>query len=153
FKVSGQHDSRTIIDTVGAERLLGMGDMLFMPPNTSDILRLHGAFVTEGEIARVVAHVKEQGKPVYDETIVEEKNVGEDGLPAIEQEYDELYDVAVKLVAETKQASISMIQRRFRIGYNRAARLVEKMEAEGVVGPADGAKPREVLVSSLQERG
>ncbi|MBI2342614.1 MAG: DNA translocase FtsK, partial [Deltaproteobacteria bacterium] len=105
------------------------------------------------EIARVVAHVKEQGRPVYDETIVEEKNVGEDGLPAIEQEYDELYDMAVKLVAETKQASISMIQRRFRIGYNRAARLVEKMEAEGVVGPADGAKPREVLVSSLQERG
>ncbi|MBI2341764.1 MAG: DNA translocase FtsK 4TM domain-containing protein [Deltaproteobacteria bacterium] len=153
FKVSGQHDSRTIIDTVGAEKLLGMGDMLFMPPNTSDILRLHGGFITEGEIARVVAHVKEQGRPVYDETIVEEKNVGEDGLPAIEQEYDELYDVAVKLVAETKQASISMIQRRFRIGYNRAARLVEKMEAEGVVGPADGAKPREVLVSSLQERG
>jgi S-DNA-T family DNA segregation ATPase FtsK/SpoIIIE len=152
FKVSGQHDSRTIIDTVGAEKLLGMGDMLFMPPNTSDILRLHGGFITEGEIARVVAHVKEQGKPVYDETIVEEKNVGEDGLPALEAEYDELYDMAVKLVAETKQASISMIQRRFRIGYNRAARLVEKMEAEGVVGPADGARPREVLVSSLQER-
>ncbi len=145
FKVSGQHDSRTIIDTVGAEKLLGMGDMLFMPPNTSDILRLHGAFVTEVEITRIVAHIKEQGKPVYDESIVAERGIGENGLPGDDGEYDELYDVAVKLVAETKQASISMIQRRFRIGYNRAARLVEKMESEGVVGPADGAKPREVL--------
>lgn len=149
FKVSGQHDSRTIIDTVGAEKLLGMGDMLFMPPNTSDILRLHGAFVTEVEIGRVVAHIKEQGRPVYDESIVAERGGGESGLPGDEHEYDELYDTAVKLVAETKQASISMIQRRFRIGYNRAARLIEKMEAEGVVGPADGAKAREVLVNSL----
>lgn len=152
FKVSGQHDSRTIIDTVGAEKLLGMGDMLFMPPNSSDIQRLHGAFVTEGEIARIVSHIKEQGKPVYDESITAEKNIGEDGFPTDDGEYDELYDVAVKLVSETKQASISMIQRRFRIGYNRAARLIEKMESEGVVGPADGAKPREVLVSSMQER-
>lgn len=151
FKVSGSHDSRTIIDTVGAEKLLGMGDMLFMPPNTSDILRLHGAFITENEIIRVVSHIKEQGKPVYDESIVEEKgNFDENGLPMVDDgEYDELYDTAVRLVAETKQASISMIQRRFRIGYNRAARLVEKMEAEGVVGPADGAKPREVLISNL----
>lgn len=151
FKVSGQHDSRTIIDTVGAEKLLGMGDMLFMPPNTSDILRLHGAFVTEGEITRIVSHIKEQGKPVYDESIIEEKNAGEDGLSADgNEEYDELYDTAVKLVSETKQASISMIQRRFRIGYNRAARLIEKMESEGVVGPADGAKAREVLVNNLE---
>jgi S-DNA-T family DNA segregation ATPase FtsK/SpoIIIE len=151
FKVSGSHDSRTIIDTVGAEKLLGMGDMLFMPPNSSDILRLHGAYITENEITRIVTHIKEQGKPVYDESIVEEKgNVDENGLPMVgDDEYDELYDSAVKLVSETKQASISMIQRRFRIGYNRAARLVEKMEAEGVVGPADGAKPREVLVSDL----
>ena len=153
FKVSGQHDSRTIIDTVGAEKLLGMGDMLFMPPNSSDILRLHGAFITEAEIARVVSHIKEQCRPVYDESITEDKSVDENGLPNVDEEYDELYDMAVKLVAETKQASISMIQRRFRIGYNRAARLVEKMEAQGVVGPADGAKPREVFVSSLQERG
>jgi S-DNA-T family DNA segregation ATPase FtsK/SpoIIIE len=123
--------------------------MLFMPPNTSDILRLHGAFVTENEIGRIVAHIKEQGKPVYDESIVAERGGGENGLPGEEGEYDELYDMAVKLVAETRQASISMIQRRFRIGYNRAARLIEKMESEGVVGPADGAKPREVLVSSL----
>jgi len=154
FKVSGQHDSRTIIDTVGAEKLLGMGDMLFMPPNSSDIMRLHGALITEVEITRIINHIKEQGKPAYDESIVEERNVGEDGLPMGEEgEYDELYDIAVKLVSETKQASISMIQRRFRIGYNRAARLIEKMELEGVVGPADGAKPRTVLVSGLsQER-
>jgi S-DNA-T family DNA segregation ATPase FtsK/SpoIIIE len=152
FKVSGQHDSRTIIDTVGAEKLLGMGDMLFMPPNTSDILRLHGAFVTEAEISRIVSHIKEQGKPVYDESITAEPATPDGGIPGVDAEYDELYDSAVKLVAETKQASISMIQRRFRIGYNRAARLIEKMESEGVVGPADGAKPREVLVSSF-ERG
>ena len=154
FKVSGQHDSRTIIDTVGAEKLLGMGDMLFMPPNSSDIMRLHGALITEVEITRIINHIKEQGEPAYDESIVEERNVGEDGLPMGEEgEYDELYDIAVKLVSETKQASISMIQRRFRIGYNRAARLIEKMELEGVVGPADGAKPRTVLVSGLsQER-
>lgn len=151
FKVSGGHDSRTIIDTVGAEKLLGMGDMLFMPPNTSDILRLHGALVTEAEINRVVSHIKEQGKPVYDESITAEKPAAEGADGMIDGEYDELYDSAVKLVSETKQASISMIQRRFRIGYNRAARLIEKMEAEGVVGPADGAKPREVLVSSLNE--
>ena len=148
FKVSGQHDSRTIIDTVGAEKLLGMGDMLFMPPNSSDILRLHGAFVTEGEIARVVGHIKEQGRPVYDESITVEHEAA-DGQQEAEGEYDELYDTAVKLVAETKQASISMIQRRLRIGYNRAARLMEKMEVEGVVGPADGAKAREVLISNL----
>lgn len=149
FKVSGQHDSRTIIDTVGAEKLLGMGDMLFMPPNTSDIMRLHGAFVTESEITRIVSHLKEQGKPVYDETITAEPEVDPDALNLPDAEYDELYDTAVRLVSETKQASISMIQRKFRIGYNRAARLIEKMEAEGVVGPADGAKPREVLASSL----
>jgi S-DNA-T family DNA segregation ATPase FtsK/SpoIIIE len=129
-----------------------MGDMLFMPPNTSDILRLHGAFVTEAEISRIVSHIKEQGKPVYDESITAEPATPDGGIPGVDAEYDELYDSAVKLVAETKQASISMIQRRFRIGYNRAARLIEKMESEGVVGPADGAKPREVLVSSF-ERG
>ena len=153
FKVSGQHDSRTIIDTVGAEKLLGMGDMLFLPPNTSGILRLHGAFVTENEIARVVDHIKKQGKPVYDESIVAEKPASEGAAGGGDDEYDELYDSAVRLVSETKQASISMIQRKFRIGYNRAARLVEKMEAEGIVGPADGAKPREVLVSNLAQEG
>ncbi len=149
FKVSSGHDSRTIIDAVGAEKLLGMGDMLFMPPNTSDIVRLHGAYVTEVEIGRIVAHIKEQGKPVYDESIVAEPVMGEDGSMPGDEEYDELYDSAVKLVAETKQASISMIQRRFRIGYNRAARLVEKMESQGIVGPPDGAKPREVLVNNI----
>ncbi len=153
FKVSGQHDSRTIIDTVGAEKLLGMGDMLFLPPNTSGILRLHGAFVTENEIARVVDHIKKQGKPVYDESIVAEKQTSEGPNGGGDDEYDELYDSAVRLVSETKQASISMIQRKFRIGYNRAARLVEKMESEGIVGPADGAKPREVLVSNLAQEG
>ena len=151
FKVSSSHDSRTILDTVGSEKLLGMGDMLFMPPNSSDLMRLHGAFITEAEISRVVEHTKEQGKPVYDESITEERKGGSANGNEGDEEYDELYDSAVQMVSETKQASISMIQRRFRIGYNRAARLVDKMESEGVVGPADGAKPRQVLISSMSE--
>lgn len=150
FKVSSKHDSRTILDGVGAEHLLGYGDMLFMPPNSSNIARLHGALVTEEEIERVVNHLKEQGQPCYDETILQpQTSVEEYG----ETEYDELYDTAVKIVAETRQASISMIQRRLRIGYNRAARMIERMEAEGIVGPQDGSKPRDVLVSSMGSTG
>lgn len=145
FKVSSKHDSRTIIDTVGAEHLLGAGDMLFVPPNASNMIRIHGAYVTEGEIERVVKHLKDQGEPVYDETILQQPTSTNDEF---EGEHDELYDAAVRMVAETKQASISMIQRKLRIGYNRAARMVEKMEAEGVVGPADGSKPREVYITN-----
>lgn len=144
LKVSSKHDSRTIIDGVGAEHLLGSGDMLFMPPNTSKLIRIHGAYVTEEEIERVVAHLKEQGPPCYNESIL--KAAEADRVDA-EGEYDELYDMAVRIVAETRQASISMIQRRLRIGYNRAARMVERMEAEGVVGPSDGSKPREVFIN------
>jgi len=149
FKVSSKHDSRTILDGVGAEHLLGAGDMLFMPPNSSKLTRIHGAYITEEEIEKIVAHVKEQGAPNYDESIL---NPREGILPsAADGEYDELYDAAVKIVAETRQASISMIQRRLRIGYNRAARLIEKMEAEGIVGPSDGSKPREVFISNQGE--
>jgi S-DNA-T family DNA segregation ATPase FtsK/SpoIIIE len=148
FKVSSKHDSRTIIDTVGAEHLLGCGDMLFMPPTASNLIRVHGAFVSETEIDRVVKHLKEQGEPCYDESILEPPVSSV--LDGEEGQDDELYDIAVKLVAETKQASISMIQRRLRIGYNRAARMIDRMEAEGVVGPADGAKPREVFANEIK---
>ena len=152
FKVSSKHDSRTIIDTVGSEHLLGSGDMLFMSGVTSHLLRVHGAYVSETEILRVVEHWKKQGEPRYlDESILkpmeDEDEKKASGGGDVDDLSDDLYDQAVTLVAETRQASISMIQRRLRIGYNRAARMIERMEKEGVVGPADGAKPREVYAA------
>ena len=145
FKVSSKIDSRTILDGSGAEHLLGAGDMLFMPPGTSKLQRIHGAYISEKETERIVAFLKEQRLARYDEAmlkIAEEPEAGADGADA---DLDEKYDEAVALVCESGQASISMVQRRLRIGYNRAARLIERMEKEGVVGPADGSRPREVL--------
>jgi DNA segregation ATPase FtsK/SpoIIIE, S-DNA-T family len=146
FQVSSKTDSRTILDANGAEHLLGAGDMLFLPPGTSRLMRVHGAYVSEVEILRVVEHWKKQARPVYDQSILEAK---EEAQEADEDGYDEMYDQAVALVTDTRQASISMIQRRLRVGYNRAARMIEKMEQEGVVGPADGSKPREVYARKL----
>lgn len=146
FQVSSKIDSRTIIDTGGAEHLLGSGDMLFMQPGTSKLQRIHGAYLSENEIKRVVAFIKEQGPPDYDLSIMEPK---EDVYSKTSDDYDEKYDAAVELVANTRQASISMVQRHLRIGYNRAARIIEKMEEEGVIGPSDGVRPREVLVNKL----
>ncbi|HUV49992.1 MAG TPA: DNA translocase FtsK 4TM domain-containing protein [Anaerolineae bacterium] len=144
FQVSSKTDSRTIIDANGAENLLGNGDMLFVPPGAAGIQRIHGAFISEGEIVKITEFLKNQKKPEYDQSIIEmvvkEKAVSDN------QEYDERYDDAVALITKTKQASISMIQRHLRIGYNRAARIIEMMEKEGIVGPSDGVKPREVLV-------
>lgn len=150
FQVSSKIDSRTILDCNGAESLLGAGDMLFLPPGTSKMLRSHGAFVSDTEVQRVVEFLKKQGKPVYEKSILEMKASDEKGSDGEEEELDERYDDALALVAETKQASISMIQRRLRIGYNRAARIIEKMEQEGVVGPSDGtSKPREVFINKI----
>jgi S-DNA-T family DNA segregation ATPase FtsK/SpoIIIE len=151
FQVSSKTDSRTIIDTNGAESLLGMGDMLFLPPGTARLQRIHGAYISEAEIGRVIDFLKAQGSPEYDAEVTEaQKPEAEaDG----ETEYDEKYDEAVQLVSKTRQASISMVQRHLRIGYNRAARIIEIMEKEGVIGPADGAKPREVLVSGYDDIG
>ncbi|MDO8526292.1 MAG: DNA translocase FtsK 4TM domain-containing protein [Deltaproteobacteria bacterium] len=146
FKVSSKHDSRTILDQIGSENLLGAGDMLYMAPSSSGLTRIHGAYVTEGEIARIVSHLKEQGTPVYDTSMLDTPASETAEADDFDEEDNQIYDQAVKLVAETRQASISMIQRRLRIGYNRAARMIEKMEAEGLVGPQDGAKPRQVLV-------
>ncbi|HOV90080.1 MAG TPA: DNA translocase FtsK 4TM domain-containing protein [Syntrophorhabdaceae bacterium] len=140
-KVTTKVDSRTILDTNGAESLLGYGDMLFMSPNLGRLQRLHGPFVSEGEIKRIVEFLKKQGSPVYQSEILEEKEEG-NGDDDID---DEKYKEAVEFVMEKGEASISMIQRRFRIGYNRAARIIEKMERDGLVGPSDGVKPREVL--------
>jgi S-DNA-T family DNA segregation ATPase FtsK/SpoIIIE len=148
FQVSSKTDSRTILDCNGAESLLGAGDMLFLPPGTAKLRRSHGAFVSDTEVQRVVEFLKKQGKPVYEKSILEMKPAGEGG--GDDDELDERYDDAVALVAETRQASISMIQRRLRIGYNRAARIIEKMEQEGIVGPSDGSsKPREVFINKL----
>ncbi len=146
FKVSSKIDSRTILDTSGAEHLLGAGDMLFMPPGSSRLQRIHGAYISEKESERLVDFLKEQGSAEYDESVMQivEAVDGDEGAIA-ENEYDEKYDEAVALVCESGQASISFVQRRLRVGYNRAARMIELMEREGIVGPADGARPREIL--------
>lgn len=149
FQVSSRIDSRTILDTNGAERLLGNGDMLFLPPGTGRLQRIQGAYISEEEIARVTAFVKDQQQPDYVEDITEKRESEGDGND--DEPYDEKYDEAVALVTRTRQASISSVQRHLRIGYNRAARIIETMEREGLVGPQDGSKPREVLVKSYDD--
>lgn len=141
FQVSSKVDSRTVLDRIGAERLLGEGDMLFMPPGVGRLLRIHGAYVSEDEVQRVTDFLRSQGKPNYQISLAEpeEGSSSDDALEA-----DEKYQEAVDLVIKTGQASISMIQRRLRVGYNRAARMIELMEKQGIVGPSDGIKPREV---------
>ena len=148
FKVSSKVDSRTILDQLGADKLLGAGDMLFIPPGTSRLDRIHGAYVSDKEIERIVDFVKKQGQPAYDASLVEYKPEAA-GEEKPEEDSDEKYDQAVELVTDLGQASISLVQRYMKIGYNRAARIIERMEAEGVVGPTDGAKPRKVLARKL----
>jgi S-DNA-T family DNA segregation ATPase FtsK/SpoIIIE len=149
FQVSSKTDSRTIIDTNGAESLLGNGDMLFLPPGTARLQRIHGAYISEAELARVTEFLKKQQPPDYDKSVVQApaKEAQADG----EKEYDERYDDAVALVTQAGQASISMVQRHLRIGYNRAARIIEMMEQEGIVGAQDGVKPRQVLVKNYDD--
>ncbi len=143
FRVSSKIDSRTILDGNGAEQLLGKGDMLFLPPASSRFVRLHGPYISEQETARLASFLRKQGKPTYDETITaEEKQAGGE----LDFEKDDLYDEAARIVVSSGQASISYLQRRLRIGFSRAARLVDMMEAEGLVSAAIGGKAREVLV-------
>jgi S-DNA-T family DNA segregation ATPase FtsK/SpoIIIE len=148
FQVSSKIDSRTIMDQNGAEHLLGQGDMLYLPPGTSKLQRMHGAYVSEKEVAELVAFLRTQGAPRFDETLmkarVESEEKEERGDDA-----DDLYDRAIAIVAETRNASISYIQRRLKVGYNRAARMIEQMEEEGVIGPQVGTKPREVFARPL----
>ncbi|OFW17447.1 MAG: hypothetical protein A3F70_13615 [Acidobacteria bacterium RIFCSPLOWO2_12_FULL_67_14] len=144
FRVSSKTDSRTILDGNGAEQLLGRGDMLFLPPASSRYIRLHGPYISEQESARLASFLRKQGKPVFNESITaEEETAGPGGL---EFEKDELYDEASRIVVSTGQASISYLQRKLRIGFSRAARLVDMMEADGLVSTGTGGKPREVLV-------
>ncbi len=149
FQVSSRTDSRTIIDSNGAEQLLGNGDMLFLPPGTARLQRIHGSFISEEEISLITEFLKSQKSPEYDKSVTETPS--EDKEELTEDDYDERYDDAVALVTKNGQASISMIQRHLRIGYNRAARIIEVMEKEGIVGPSDGAKPREVLARGYEE--
>ena len=149
LRVATRTDSRTILDSNGAERLLGKGDMLFVPPGSSTPVRIHGAYVSDSEISQLVAHWKSQGEAVFREDwFVEEENASQNELNS-DDEYDERYDDAIALVSRTREASISLIQRHLRIGYNRAARMIERMEQEGIIGPADGVKRRQVLVSDI----
>jgi S-DNA-T family DNA segregation ATPase FtsK/SpoIIIE len=149
FQVSSKTDSRTIIDANGAEALLGNGDMLFLPPGTAKLQRIHGSYISEEELTSITEFLKAQKPPEYDHEILKTPENGKDDDG--EKEYDDRYDEAVALVTRTGQASISMIQRHLRIGYNRAARIVEMMEEEGVVGPSDGVKPREVLARGYED--
>jgi S-DNA-T family DNA segregation ATPase FtsK/SpoIIIE len=147
FQVSSKTDSRTILDANGAENLLGMGDMLFLPPGTAHLIRVHGCFVSEAEIKRVVEAIKKQAKPNYELLAQRVREVAQAETAAVEEgERDQEYERAVELVQMNGQASTSFLQRRLRVGYNRAARMIEMMEKDGIVGPADGAKPRKVLV-------
>jgi DNA segregation ATPase FtsK/SpoIIIE, S-DNA-T family len=143
FRVSSKIDSRTILDGNGAEQLLGKGDMLFLPPASSRFVRLHGPYISEQESARLASFLRKQGKPTYDETITADEKQGSGEL---EFEKDDLYDEAARIVVSSGQASISYLQRRLRIGFSRAARLVDMMEAEGLVSASVGGKAREVLV-------
>jgi S-DNA-T family DNA segregation ATPase FtsK/SpoIIIE len=146
FKVFSKVDSRTILDMSGAEHLLGAGDSLFMPPGKAKMERIHGTYISEKETERIITFLKEQGTAQYEESVIEAVEEQEGNGDFIsDEDYDEKYDAAVALVCETGQASISMVQRRLRVGYNRAARMIEIMEKEGIVGPSDGSKPREVL--------
>jgi S-DNA-T family DNA segregation ATPase FtsK/SpoIIIE len=144
FRVSSKVDSRTIIDTNGAEHLLGRGDMLFLPPGTSRLIRVHGAYIDETEIGRIVNHIKAQGKPEYNETITQSEEEAL-GLEEGGGEHDELFEEALRICVEMKRASTSVLQRRLRIGYGRAAAILDIMEREGLIGQADGSRPRPVL--------
>ena len=142
FKVASKVDSRTVLDMNGADKLLGKGDMLFLNPGAEKPTRIQGALVSDKEIDRVVNFIKEQAKPVYDENIVKEQQK----TSLANGEKDEFYDEAVKVIMESNQASVSILQRRMRLGYTRAARIIDMMEEEGLVGPYEGSKPRRILI-------
>ena len=148
FAVSSQVDSRTILDMAGAEKLIGKGDMLFYPMGASKPLRVQGAFISDGEIDKVVEYIKAQSRPQYSESVqkAQEENGGGEG----EFFEDDLMPQAIDMVLETGQASASMLQRRFRVGYTRAARMIDMMEAMGIVGPNNGSKARDILMTATR---
>ena len=147
FRVATRVDSRTVLDVMGAEHLLGKGDMLFLPPGSSRLIRVHGAFVTETEINRVVDFWKEQATPEYDQSflVAPSEDAEPEGEEAAPGGQDPMYEDAVRIVLEMGKASTSTLQRRLRLGYGRAARILDMMQRDGIIGPPDGSKPREVL--------
>jgi S-DNA-T family DNA segregation ATPase FtsK/SpoIIIE len=149
FRLASRHDSQTIINGPGAESLLGDGDMLVLTA-TQPLTRVQGAYVSEGELERVVRFLKEQGKPVYDEAILRARDGAGDSRQEAEED-DPAYDQALDLVSRMEEVSVSKLQREMRLGYNKAAKIIERMEREGVVGPPNGVKPRQVLVRPVGE--
>jgi DNA segregation ATPase FtsK/SpoIIIE, S-DNA-T family len=147
FRVSAKVDSRTILDAMGAEHLLGKGDMLFLPPGSARLLRIHGAYVSEAEIARLTTYLRKCGKPQYDDTVGQTETKSSE-VGSNPEDRDELFDEAVRFVVSSGQASTSMLQRRFRIGFARAGRLIDMMERDRIIGPSEGSKSREILVAS-----
>jgi len=150
FQVSSRTDSRTILDQNGADHLLGQGDMLFLPPGTSKLQRMHGAFVSEDEVAELVAYLRKQGTPSFDAELIQTEDESDTGGDR-DEDVDEMFDQAVAIVADSRNASISYLQRRLKVGYNRAARMIEQMEKEGMIGPQIGTKSREIFLSSMAE--
>jgi S-DNA-T family DNA segregation ATPase FtsK/SpoIIIE len=148
FKVASKVDSRTVLDMNGADKLLGKGDMLFLEPGKEKPIRAQGTLLTDDEIEKVVTFIKQQRNPIYDEEILEQQKKSVTGRNGIDK--DVFFDEAVNMVLETGQASVSMLQRRLRLGYTRAARLIDAMEEEGIVGPFRGSKPREILAQDYQ---
>jgi S-DNA-T family DNA segregation ATPase FtsK/SpoIIIE len=149
FQVSSRTDSRTILDQNGADHLLGQGDMLYLPPGTSKLQRFHGAFVDEKEVENLTKQLRAQGGPKFDHELLQAAEEAE-ASDERDTDVDEMFDRAVAIVADSRNASISYLQRRLKVGYNRAARMIEHMENEGIIGPQVGTKPREVFVSSIQ---
>jgi len=149
FQVSSKTDSRTIIDSNGAETLLGNGDMLFVPPGTARLTRVHGTYVSEEELVEITSFIKKQRKPDYIFNVLTEQESDDFECSGNQDEYDEKYNEALEFVLTTRQASISGVQRALRVGYNRAARIIDLMEKNGVVGPSDGIKPRKVLSNGM----
>jgi S-DNA-T family DNA segregation ATPase FtsK/SpoIIIE len=152
FAVASQVDSRVVLDTQGAEKLLGKGDMLYLPPEQAKPIRIQGAFISDRDINSLVGFIKNQGvAPQYTEEVTTMAKHGAQAIPGVEGDTDELFREAVKIICQYDRASASLLQRRLSVGYARAARLVDQLEAAGVVGPADGSKPREVLVQNAEE--
>jgi S-DNA-T family DNA segregation ATPase FtsK/SpoIIIE len=152
FKVSQREDSKTILGRQGAEHLLGMGDMLMIPPGSSDLKRVHSAYISEDEVTALCDTLRKQGKPVYDESILRPRDDDDgEGIGELNKSDDPQYDKAVAVVAQAGYCSISHLQRQLGVGYNKAAKLVERMEKEGVVGPASGKAGgrRDVLIQSF----
>jgi S-DNA-T family DNA segregation ATPase FtsK/SpoIIIE len=145
FQVAQKTDSRTILDAIGADKLLGKGDMLYLSPSSAKLLRAQGAWTADEEIDGIVAHYKDQGTPSYENKITEKITSKAPELPEQDEE-DELVSAAVEVIRQTRRASTSSLQRRLRIGYNRAARLMDQLEEQGVIGPPQGSEPREILI-------